>query len=328
MEKDKKVILLIVIFWILIVIVPPVYSMYLKELERQRESEQIKSLKIIQGKIAYVSISEEGSYIYLTDINGSNRIRLVEGWYPSISPDGTKIAFSTPPSRYTAESHIYVMNFSDLKPIKITSVNRWNIQPAWKPDGTKIAFAGNKDAPADHDLSIYDIYVINVDGTNMTRLTTEGGFDPKWSHDGKKIAFTRKVRPGVFMIFVMNADGTNQTSLTEGVQPSWSPDDKKIFYVDYVKWGGKILGQIFSINVDSTNKTMLTDPSLGVDNGEPECSPDGRKVVFVSGTQPERYGTIFVMNVDGTNRTQLTHDPKSYNTHPTWSPLVPSKNPG
>jgi TolB protein len=319
MERERKIILVIIIFWFLIVVVPPIYNLYIKELQHKEELEQIKSLKVIRGKIAYVSILE-GSYIYLMDINGSHSIKLIEGWYPAISPDGTKIAFSTAPSRYTNETHIYIMNFSDLKPVKLTSVNRWNIQPAWSPDGKKIAFASNKDAPANHDISIYDIYVVNIDGTNLTRLTTDGGWDPCWSHDGKKIAYTRPTWYHGIQICIMNADGTNKTWLTEGCHPSWSPDDKKIFYTGFIKWNGNITEQIFSINIDGTNSTMITDPSLGVNNYEPECSPDGKRIVFTSGARVVASFDIFVVNVDGTNRIQLTHNYPAYDKDPTWAP--------
>jgi len=71
----------------------------------------------------------------------------------------------------------------------------------------KIAFHSDRDGNQ-------DIYVMNADGTNPTRLTSDPASDrvPAWSPDGTKIAFDSR-RDGNFEIYVMNADGTNPTRL-------------------------------------------------------------------------------------------------------------------
>ncbi len=78
---------------------------------------------------------------------------------------------------------------------------------AWSPDGTKIAFTSDRDGN-------FEIYVMNADGRNPTRLTSDPATDnfPAWSPDGTKIAFDSR-RDGNFEIYVMNADGTNPTRL-------------------------------------------------------------------------------------------------------------------
>ena len=81
-------------------------------------------------------------------------------------------------------------------------------QPSWSPDGTKITFYTYLDGNA-------EIYVMDADGSNLTRLTNAPTADwfPSWSPDGQKIAFVSK-RSGSTAIYVMNADGSNQTRLT------------------------------------------------------------------------------------------------------------------
>jgi Tol biopolymer transport system component len=93
----------------------------------------------------------------------------------------------------------------------------------WSPDGSRIAFYSFL------DTSSVEIYVMNADGSNLTRLTNNHAWDsdPQWSPDGKYITFT-SARDGTFDIYVMNADGSKQTSLTHNpertdFQPSWSP---------------------------------------------------------------------------------------------------------
>jgi len=69
--------------------------------------------------------------------------------------------------------------------------------------GNQIAFSSDRDGDA-------EIFVMNVDGTEVRQLTYNGGVDnwPSWSPDGNQIAFTSN-RYGDFEIFVMNADGSD-----------------------------------------------------------------------------------------------------------------------
>ena len=100
--------------------------------------------------------------------------------------------------------------------------------PSFSPDGSKIAFFSDRDGD-------YEIYVMNADGSNQTRLTNNPAVDAKasFSPDGSKIAFNSSrdgsARPsrsspenpsGVtnFEIYVMDADGSNQTRLTNNLR--------------------------------------------------------------------------------------------------------------
>ena len=90
-----------------------------------------------------------------------------------------------------------------------------------RPDGERIAFFSDRDGN-------FEIYVMNADGTGVSRLTDEPGADalPAWSPDGERIVFVSD-RSGNEEIFVMNADGTAVEQLTDDpaddVEPAWSP---------------------------------------------------------------------------------------------------------
>jgi len=97
--------------------------------------------------------------------------------------------------------------------------------PAWSPDGTKLAFASKAD-------NNYDIYVMDRDGANLLRLTTNKADDvePCWSPDGRYVAFVSNRSSGRgrpdFNIWVIRADGSSPTQMTiqKGYDggPAWS----------------------------------------------------------------------------------------------------------
>ena len=114
--------------------------------------------------------------------------------HPSFSPDGKTIVFTS--SRAAGPSivspnafDIYTMDANGANVRRLTNNNALDVEPAFSPDGTKIAFSSTRDG-GDHDL-----WVMNADGSNPVRLTDFGNDDetePAWSHDGTRIAFTRE----------------------------------------------------------------------------------------------------------------------------------------
>ena len=173
----------------------------------------------------------------------------------------------------------------------------------------KIVFQSNRDG------SFGQIYVMNPNGTGVTRLTFTAAHDnyPVWSPDGTKIVF-ESTRSGDVDIYVMNADGTNQTQLTTDPavdnQATWSPDGTKIVFGSR-RSGGE---DIYVMNADGTSQTPLAaDPASDT---RPDWSPDGTKIVFESDRSGSRQ--IFVMDADGTNVTQLTT--LFHNGGAAWSP--------
>jgi hypothetical protein len=145
---------------------------------------------------------------------------------PAWSPDGTRLAY--------ARDGIEYWRPADYRFVKVRA-NTTDLtfsQPAWSPDGTRLAVVGRTPEPSTTNT---DIWIMNADGTNLVRLTSDPAADtsPVWSPDGGKIAFvsTRDADPE---IYVMNADGTAPTNLTHSSgaddSPSWSPDGSKIAF--------------------------------------------------------------------------------------------------
>jgi len=120
-------------------------------------------------------------------------------------------------------------------------------------DTSKIAFSSNRDG--NHEL-----YTMNADGSNQTRLTsnTANDIEPSLSFNGTRIAFSSN-RDGNKEIYIMNADGSNQTRLTNNTAfdevPSLSPDGTKIAFVSYRDSNY----DIYIMNADGSNQTRLTN---------------------------------------------------------------------
>lgn len=161
-----------------------------------------------------------------------------------------------------------------------------------------------------------EIYSINPDGTNSTRLTNNGAVDtsPSWSPDFSKIVFSSS-RGGQLQLFVMNADGSSLVQLTNStaadLTPSWSPDGS------YIAFSRVTLGAsaIWVVKLDGTGLARVTSgPNF---DSTPSWSPDGKRIVFSrtsgAGTQ------LWLVNPDGSGLAQLTTG-SGLNTSPAWSP--------
>ena len=181
----------------------------------------------------------------------------------------------------------------------------------------KIAFISNRDGNP-------EIYVMNDDGSNQTRLTNHpaGDASPTWSPDGSRIAF-QSDRDGNQEIYVMNDDGTNVTRLTNNpdldISPAWSPDGTRIAYVSRK---GERIEEIYVMGPDGSNPIRLTF-NLAKDLA-PVWSSDGARIAFLSERQDIK--EIYVMNADGSNQAPLMDLQRTagglFHRHnaPAWSP--------
>ncbi len=175
-----------------------------------------------------------------------------------------------------------------------------------------------------------DIYVMNDDGTGrrqLTKNTVSRDKHPRWSPDGKRIAFTRimdKRKQSTFELFIMNADGTNVQRLTDNnvadSYTSWSPDGKRIAFGS-VRSGRR---QVHVIDLATLHVTQLTDIEDGGGSaGAPDWSPDGTQIVYEKFTDVG-IKNIYVMSANGEDQRPLLPDPKqddeaTMKFYPRWS---------
>jgi TolB protein len=174
------------------------------------------------GKNLGLTLSHQGSPdIYSIDLSGKIMERYTTHWAidvsPSFSPDGAKMAFV---SNRSGNPQIYVKDLHTGSEERLTFDLKYCTSPSWSKLN-KISFTCMNDGH-------FDIYTIDPDGSNLTRLTynNRDNEDPCWSPDGRYIVFTSN-RDGGYHLYIMNSNGKNQNRITflkgEDTSPSWSP---------------------------------------------------------------------------------------------------------
>jgi dipeptidyl aminopeptidase/acylaminoacyl peptidase len=234
-------------------------------------------------RLAFLSDRGGKPQVYLLELNGGEARRLTEIKQgvsgPVWSPDGTRLIVSvrddpeqgteregadkkpkTPPARvittlkyrangegfiYDRRRHLFLVDGTTGETRQLTSGDWDDLQPAWSPDGKKIAFVSSRHADRDYDRS-EDLFVLEVDAdqSEPVQITPSGGSValPAWSPDGSQIAYLgfadAEDAPRNSRLWVVPATGGTPRCLTEdydrhleisdGASPAWSADGTAI----------------------------------------------------------------------------------------------------
>lgn len=264
-----------------------------------------------------------------------------------VYPESLKIIFESSrdvpqgtvfPQKYI-ELYIMDPNGSEVK--RITNNQYWEHKPQVSPDGTKILITIHY-SPENVDETDpgWEIAVMNIDGTGLTRLTDNDYFDgnARWNKDGTKIVYisdsnhrsSEDIKNNLlpqYDIYVMNADGTHKIRLTSGdpgdvnADPSFAPDGD-IYYIHSENYSNHF--DLWRMKGDGSGKTLFFSHTETIQAiNDPSVSYDGEKIIFEGRIGNNSEGplyNLFSLNSDGSNLLRLTADDGESDIWPSYSP--------
>jgi len=249
------------------------------------------------------------------------------------SPDGSRIAYVDP---MPGEHGIYVANADGTNPVRLTDGPN-DGDPSWSPDGTRIVFSSTAydstiefcdGLPGQEFLCPTDLYTMEADGSNVVRLTTDrpAEFQPAWSPDGSRIAFTRTIGGTGTRVFSIAVDGTDERPVSSSgggsdFWPTWSPDGARIAFVGF-RW--EDFG-LWVVGSDGSDEREIEENGFAFApwwRNDPTWSPDGTAIAFVC--LPDEYAdsaSLCLARPDGTGLERIAEIPWSAGAL-AWQPIV------
>ncbi len=220
-------------------------------------------------KISYTDYSGAGGVVYTINADGSGRTKVGIGCCSGWSPDGRQITFVRSDLQLWIANGDGSMAHSLIGNSSLQMMQHW-----WSPDGKRIAFSAPGKAQAAAQL-----YLINVDGSNLRKLTDSDEAWLSWSSDGKQAVLIGNCGGlNNHDLCIMDADSSSLRRLTDyhGHLPVWSPDGTRIAHV--------VGGSLCLVDVNSSSQhcpAALNQIETSYRGSAPIWSPDGKHIAFV-----------------------------------------------
>jgi Tol biopolymer transport system component len=215
---------------------------------------------------------------------------------PDWSPDGSHLVFT-----YRSQSNDQSIGIvhADGSGLGRLGVGR---DPDWSPDGARIAFVRND-----------DVYRVNADGSQETRLTTDAlpTGRPTWSPDGSRLLLDRAA--GLYLVDALTG-ASSRLLAPPASSPAWSPDGARIAFSEQAKGGGSVIAVI---NADGSGPHELTKGSLDYDDDNPVWSSDGRRIAFDRWVEQQN-SEVRAVNADGSGDHVVSGNANG--SGPAWAP--------
>ncbi|MBM4456498.1 MAG: hypothetical protein FJ011_01830 [Chloroflexi bacterium] len=267
------------------------------------------------GKVIFGSDRSGFAHVFTVDGNG-NGLRAVTGgneyfWDPVLSNDGAQLAFT---SKVGGNTEIFVAYRDGGSRRAISNHPAEDDHASWFPGNTGLAFASRRDGP-------WEIYRMAADGSNVRRLTFNGG-DNRFvvvSPDGSRIAYVAQGGPHPnVQLMLMNADGSDPRPLLTYnsrrqrddpgrfiYRPDWSPDGAQLAFGADDDDDGLISVLVIAVATGQAQRLIQ-------DGNSPAWSPDGQRLIYKPAGDRQ---ILYVADINGTPLYQLTGS--DYNA---WSP--------
>jgi TolB protein len=294
------------------------------------------------GWLAYQSLAAGGDGVFLVRPDGSEDHEILTEFpgdraHPDYSRDGKRLAVDQLADE-ESPSHVYVADADGaharrLPPCPLPKC-AGHSQPAWSPDGRRLAVATDIDVRPPQPPKRFGIAIIDLaKGTERSVVenpySTGQNLFPRWSPDGRRLVFWRdRERAGGFetAVFVINVNGSGLRRLTPwgllAGDPDWSPDGNRILFTTHPLFEFSDAGQseLHTIRPDGTGLRRLTNygPN-GPRATQSRWTPDGKAILYTRTTQTGQPRYIYAINADGTGEAPVLTTKQIY-THPILQP--------
>jgi TolB protein len=217
---------------------------------------------------------------------------------PAWSPDGRWIAFSL-------RGDIWKVPAQGGEAVQLTAGPDYHYEPAWSPDGNRLALSFDRGGNL-------GIGVVSAEGGAVEPVASHARVDlqPAWSPDGGSLYFL-SARGGGWRIYRQDLGGRadSAVSIVSGIQPSVSPDGRRLAYVS---------GQGLSILDLATGESTLVRAEESAARMKPRWTPDGRSLLYV--TEDLGSNDVRVVAARGGRPIELTIDRAHHEMSPAPSP--------
>lgn len=261
------------------------------------------------GSIVFSSQRDGNKEIYVMNADGSDPRRVTsntaDDYYPDLSPNGKQVVFT---SKQTGNAEIFVADLDGGNSRNLSNNSSDDDWARWSPNGQQVVFHSNRDGN-------YELYLVNVDGTGLARLTNYSGVDqwPDWSPDGKRIALRRDTDVYVLDVDGGNLERLTNLPATVDQMAVWSPNGKQLVFMSF-REGYCSVFTMNADGSDPVNLTPKApaDPTSAWCSRAPSWSRTGSQIYFMSfrpitGGSTAAFNEIFVMNADGSDLVRLTY---------------------
>ncbi len=189
-------------------------------------------------------------------------------------------------------AHLFITIPGEMELTRLTSGDWNDITPALSPDGSRIAFASNRDG-------FYDIYLLDLQSGGTQRLTETEQFDssPTWSPDLAWIAYTTYINDNLEIAISSLADPTQkQILLTENpasdYSPVWAPNGRQIVFVSGRSGDSEIW--LADLNITDASRFQNLSNSPQSAEAHPTWSADGTRLAWASESLNLGYSGIYL----------------------------------